>query len=279
MTQRMKLYDQHLHSRHSFDSKADPARNVERAIELGLAGLTFTEHFDVHPDDWKTCSYDDDAYTETIGALRERFGREIYIGKGIEICFQPDHMDFILDFLTGHRFDMVMLSIHYFAGRPVHKRESWETVDLAEGTRQYLDTVLEGARMCRRVNTSQRRVFDVLGHLDFVKRYTRRFFGKEDVHAHGEIVDEILRTCVEADVVPEINTSTLRGDLDETMPGPDVVKRYAELGGMAMSLGSDAHVSEHIGAGLNHAVDMLRDAGITHVALFNDRERTSDPIE
>lgn len=275
----MKLYDQHLHSLHSFDSKADPVRNVEQAIELGLAGLTFTEHFDVHPDDWKTCSYDDAAYCETIAGLRERFGKEIFVGKGVEICFQPDHMDFILDFLSRHRFDMVMLSIHYFAGLPVHKKKSWADLDVTEGTRRYLDTVLEGARMCRRVNTSQRRVFDVLGHLDFVKRYTQRFFSKIDVGAHGDILDEILRTCIEADVVPEINTSTLRGDLGETMPGPGVVKRYAELGGTAMSLGSDAHLSEHVGAGLNCAVDMLREAGVKHVALFNDRERTSEPIE
>ena len=95
----------------------------------------------------------------------------------------------------------------------------------------------------------------------------------------GDILDEILRTCLEADLVPEINTSTLRGDLDETMPGPGVVKRYAELGGTAMSIGSDAHLSEHVGAGLGHAVDMLLDAGVRHVALFNDRKRTSEPIE
>lgn len=122
----MKLYDQHLHSIHSFDSKADPAANVEEAIEQRLAGLTFTEHFDVHPDDWKTCTYDDKAYSETIAKLRARFGGEIFIGKGVEICFQPDHMGFILDFLGDHQFDMVMLSIHYFSGLPVHRKKSWE---------------------------------------------------------------------------------------------------------------------------------------------------------
>ena len=38
----MALYDQHLHTWHSADCEADPADNVRRAIELGLAGLTFT---------------------------------------------------------------------------------------------------------------------------------------------------------------------------------------------------------------------------------------------
>ena len=275
----MKLYDQHLHSRHSFDSQADPVANVKEAVEVGLAGLTFTEHFDVHPEDWKTCTYDDKAYSETIAGLRDQFGGEIFIGKGIEICFQPDHMAFILDFLAAHQFDMVMLSIHYFAGLPVHRRKSWGGIDVGEGTRKYLETVLEGVRMCRRVNKADVRVFDVLGHLDFVKRYTQRFFSEVDVKAHGELLDEILSTCLEADVVPEINTTTLRGDLDETMPGPGVVKRYAALGGTAMSLGSDSHKSEHIGADFDFAVGMLRDSGIKHMALFNARQRTNEPIE
>lgn len=267
----MKLYDQHLHSRHSFDSEADPARNVEKAIERGLAGLTFTEHFDVHPNDRKKCTYDDAAYSQTIADLREKYGRDIFVGKGIEICYQPDHMEIILDFLGRHRFDMVMLSIHYFAGRPVHKRTSWEGTTAAEGTRLYLETVLDGVRMCERVKGSGERVFDVLGHLDFVKRYTQRFFGDFDVMSHADLVDEILQTCLTADLIPEINTSTLRQDLNETMPGPVVVKRYAELGGKAMSIGSDSHKSDHIGANLDHAVQMLRAAGIDRFAVFREQ--------
>lgn len=274
----MKLYDQHLHSRHSFDSEADPARNVETAIERGLAGLTFTEHFDVHPDDWKKCTYDDAAYSKTIADLRDRYGRDVFVGKGIEICYQPDHMDFILDFLSKHRFDMVMLSVHYFAGRPVHKRPSWEGTTTEEGTRLYLETVLEGVRMCERVKGSGDRAFDVLGHLDFVKRYTQRFFGEFDVMTHADLVDQILQTCLAADLIPEINTSTLRQDLSETMPGPGVVKRYAELGGTAMSIGSDSHKSDQIGTRLDHAVQMLRDAGINHLAIFREQQRESTPL-
>ena len=275
----MKLYDQHLHSRHSFDSEADPARNVEMAIERGLAGLTFTEHFDVHPDDWKKCTYDDAAYSQTIADLRDRYARDIFVGKGIEICYQPDHMDFILDFLSKHRFDMVMLSVHYFTGRPVHKRASWDGLSTAEGTRKYLETVLEGVRMCERVKGSGGRVFDVLGHLDFVKRYTQRFFGEFDVTTHADLVDGILQACLAADLIPEINTSTLRQNLNETMPGPAVVKCYAELGGKSMSIGSDSHKSDHVGSNLDHAAKMLQDAGINHLAVFRDRTRENASID
>ena len=55
----MPPYDQHVHSWNSFDCKSPPADNVEHALASGLAGLSFTDHFDTHPDEWDGCLYDD----------------------------------------------------------------------------------------------------------------------------------------------------------------------------------------------------------------------------
>ena len=275
----MDLYDQHLHSRHSFDSKTDPAANVENAIAKGLAGLTFTEHFDTHPDDWGECVYDDEAYSADIRRLRERYGSAIVIGKGIEVCFQPDRMDFILDFLDGHEFDLVLLSVHYFAGRPVHRRQCWTGIDAAAGTRVYLEGVRDAMRFCAKLHERRGKVFHVLAHLDFVKRYTQRFLGSYDVASYGDLFDDILRACLDADMVPEINTSTLRQGMNEAMPGPDTVRRYAALGGTCMSLGSDAHRAEDIGADFDTALTMLREAGIRKLAVYTRRERNLISVE
>lgn len=275
----MDLYDQHVHSRHSFDSQADPSANVDRAIACGLAGLTFTEHFDTHPDDWTGCTYDDEAYSATISRLRAHFGDAIFIGKGIEVCYQPDRMDFVLDFLQRHDFDMVMLSVHYFGTLAVYRRENWTGLNTVAGTRRYLETVLDAARFCQRLHKVHGRVFDVLGHLDLVKRYTQRFFNAYDTSRFDDVLDEILRTCIAADLVPEVNTSTLRQELAEPMPDADTVTRYAELGGKAISLGSDAHRPEDVGAGFEWAANMLRKAGFHHISIFKQRRRVMLPIE
>lgn len=270
----MKLYDQHLHSRFSVDSKAEPLANVQHAVDLGLAGLTFTEHFDTHPDDWPKCVYEDEAYSAEMARLRQRFAGIIVVGKGIEVCYQPDRMTFILDFLDRHEFDLVILSVHYFGGRPVHHRREWSDLDLATGTRRYLETVLDAVHTAASINRERGRVFDVLGHLDLVKRYTQRFLGGYDVSGCHDLIDDILRACLEADIIPEINTSTLRQNLDEPMPGPHTVRRYAELGGTCMSLGSDAHRAEDVGADLDRAAMMLRDVGIKNLAVFEHRKRS-----
>lgn len=274
----MGLCDQHLHSRHSFDCTTEPRANVEAAIAKGLSGLTFTEHFDTHPDDWELCVFNDADYSATIDRLREEFGGAIFVGKGIEVCYQPGTMDYVLNFLDRHRFDQVILSVHYFGGVTVHQREHWEDVDAVEGTRRYLENVLESVRFCERLHRQRGRVFDVLGHLDLVKRYTRRFLGSYDMSPFGGLIDEILSACLAADLTPEINTSSLRQGLDETMPNSEAVKRYAALGGKAMSLGSDAHRAEDVGAGFDRAAAMLREAGLKHIAMFSERKRDIKPL-
>ena len=273
-----RLHDQHLHSRHSFDSGADPAENCLAAIHKGLAGLTFTEHYDRHPTEWPNCRFDYGKISETIAACRERFGERIFVGKGIEVCYQPEQMTAILDFLENHAFDLVILSVHWSAGRSLYDRESWAG-RWQQRTREYLTTVLEAGRFCQRRREAGEKPFDVLGHLDLAKRYSVRFCGTHDLHAHADLVDEILRTCIAADLAPEINTSTLRQGLDEPMPAEWVVGRYVELGGRYITLGSDAHTSGNIGADLPRAARMIQDAGLRHLSVFRGREPHGVPLQ
>ncbi len=267
----MKLYDQHLHSKFSFDSRTDPKDNVQQAISRGLAGLTFTEHFDTDPEDWSSCVYDDESYSQALSALRETHGQNIFIGKGIEVDYAPEREDFILKFLDTHEFDLVMLSVHRFGQAQVHHKKNWQGWDVPRGTRHYLQTVLEAVQWCAKIKQQHGRVFDVLGHLDLVKRYTQRFFGQVDVAQCDDLITEILQACLEADLTPEINTSTLRQGLDEPMPALSTVQRYIELGGVSVSIGSDAHRAADIGAGFDQAVEILREAKVSSLAWFEKR--------
>ena len=275
----MGVYDQHLHSRHSFDSESDPRDYVLRALETGLSGLTFTEHYDTHPEDWPTCRYDDEAYDADIAALRGEFGRDILIGKGIEVCHQPDRTDRILGFLAGRDFDVVLLSVHWVGDWPIYRRRDWEGKTCAQVSGAYLGAVLGAVGMCVRLKRQGANPFNILGHLDLVRRYTHRFLQSDEPLGHEDLVDEILRCCLAADLVPEINTSSLRRGLTEPMPGESLLRRYAELGGTAVALGSDAHTAQDVGAGLAQAAAMARRCGIEHQAVFQNRIMRAVPLE
>lgn len=260
------------------DSEADPEANVRAALARGLAGIAFTEHFDTHPTEWPLCRYDYDAIRETVASLRSKYGDRLFIGHGIEICYQPERMDFILDYLASHEFDIVLLSVHWFDGRALHVREHWGDLDSRAATEAYLKTVLNAAQFAGSLVRDGRRVFDVLGHLDLAKRYTTRYFGEITVTPFRGLVDDILRAALAADLIPEINTSTWQPGGGEPMPAEWVVQRYAELGGRCMSLGSDSHRADHIGHMLPEAAAMLRRAGIMDAAVFRRRELERVPL-
>ena len=177
----MNIYDQHLHSNHSFDSSADPAEVCAAAIERGLAGITFTEHFDTHPTEWDQCQFDYAAIAAEHARLRERFGQRLTIGTGIEVCYQPARMDFILNYLAHRYFDLVILSVHWTPHGPIHEKKSWQGLSAQQGTRQYLETVLDAVRYCAQLKKNNASPFHVLGHLDFVKRYTHRWWGQDHI--------------------------------------------------------------------------------------------------
>ena len=269
----MGLYDQHVHSRHSLDSESDPRDCVLRALEVGLGGLTFTEHYDTHPEDWPTCIYDDEAYSTRIATLRGEFAGAIHIGKGIEVCYQPDRMGDILGFLADHDFDMILLSVHWVGASAIHDRNHWEGKSVEQMSRAYLTAVFDATELCVRLKRQGNNPFNILGHLDLVRRYGQRFLQSEEPIGHGDLVDRILRNCLAAGLVPEINTSTLRQGLSEPMPGDAVIRRYAELGGTAVSLGSDAHTMASVGAGLQQAAALAQRYGVDQLAVFKNRRR------
>lgn len=267
----MKLYDQHVHSHHSYDSDADPRENVEAALARGLAGITFTEHFDTHPEEWPTCRFDYQRVREEIDRLREVYGDRLFVGMGVEICYQPDQMPRIFSLLDAGEFDLVMLSVHWSRSGPIFREDYWRGRDRDAALRDYLQTVLNAVQFCEQLRSRGEKRFDVLGHLDFAKRYAQRFTGGFAIEPHVDLIDEILAGCLAADLIPEVNTSTLRQGLGEPMPAGWVIDRYAEAGGRVVSLGSDAHRSSDIGADFDRAAQIVRTAGLEGTVQFVGR--------
>jgi len=70
--------DLHVHSRNSGDNDADPEEIVERAIQLGLDGIAFTEHY----------SY---GASEPVELLREKYGKAIMLIRGVEFSALEGH--------------------------------------------------------------------------------------------------------------------------------------------------------------------------------------------
>jgi len=121
-------------------------------------------------------------------------------------------------------------------------------------------------------------LFDTLGHLDVVKRYLHPYVTREDLAAAPELYEPILRALVESGTALEINTSGLRHSVGETYPSAAVVARFRELGGRAITIGSDAHRAQHFGWALADGYRSAIDSGFSALAFRRGGGRVTVPI-
>ena len=88
--------------------------------------------------------------------------------------------------------------------------------------------------------------WSVIGHLDHIKRYDP--LGPwPDVNIR-DIVAEILEEAIRRDKGIELNTSSVRYGLSDLTPSTEILRLYRDLGGRILTLGSDSHKPEHLGA-------------------------------
>jgi predicted metal-dependent phosphoesterase TrpH len=70
--------DLHVHSKFSGDNEADPEESIIRAIELGLHGVAFTEHYYYEA-------------SEPVEILKEKYKNGIRIYRGVEFSAAEGH--------------------------------------------------------------------------------------------------------------------------------------------------------------------------------------------
>ena len=81
-----------------------------------------------------------------------------------------------------------------------------------------------------------------------------------------------MKTAAEADICVEVNLAGLRAPIAEIYPAVpflELCHRYR----VPVTLGSDAHKPEQVGAGFDMAIKLLRSVGYSEVAVFNGRNR------
>ncbi len=100
-----------------------------------------------------------------------------------------------------------------------------------------------------------------------------------DLKKYADKIDTVLRTVAENGKALEINTSGLRQPYGVTMPELDIVKRFRELGGEFVTVGSDAHYAKDLGAGIEEGMKIAKAAGFSCISLFKNRMATPVPIE
>ncbi len=254
--------DTHLHTDLSPDSDVPIDAFAEQAVELGIAEIAITDHVDFEPDA--------PAYGFTTFEQRERVVREaaerwadrgVAIRFGVELTYDRSWEDDIREHLRRHTYDFTIGSWHdRFDSQYSESRVAAWTAgrSFADIVAPAFDEVLAAARSG---------LFDAIGHIDVVKRYTHPHLTAADYDAAPELYEPILRALVDTGTALEVNTSGFRHGVGEAYPSPAIVARYRELGGLAVTIGSDAHRAQHFAWALQDGYDSAAAAGFDAITF------------
>ena len=266
------MFDYHVHSEFSVDCRVPMIESCRAAIASGVTEIAFTDHLDHEPADPGFGYYRPDAYFEAIARVRDEAGDRLTVLAGVEMDFNRKIAPEVEAFLGrhGHRYDLVIGSCHYQADGSLIFPEAFDGKSADDIFLPYFDQVQAA------VETGW---FDSIGHLDLPKRYAPASHRDYDPARYRDRLRPIFAAMIARGVAFEINTSGLRQTPKTSMPGPAVVRWYADAGGRLITIGTDSHAAQTVGAGIAKTLDMLELCGIDTVAAFTARRRRQVPIE
>ena len=255
------MYDYHIHSRVSFDGHDTGEALARAALDAGLEEICFTDHIDYDPmGTMGNMAFDTEQYNAEYDQLSLP---GLKIRRGMEFGMTRDNMPQFRKELLRRPFDFVLGSIHFVDGLDVYMPPFWEGKTVFEAERRCLEETLA----CVKIHTD----YDVLAHLTYI--------GKTMAHPaprpvpyeeHREIIDEILKTLAENGKGLELNTSGL-DRCGGFLPTADYFRRFRELGGEIVTVGSDAHRTDRVGQYSREACELLKDI-FGYVCTFEDRK-------
>ena len=255
------MFDYHMHTVVSFDGHDRGLQMAQAAKAAGLKEICFTDHLDYDPlGKMGIIAFDTAAYNAEYDNL-EIPGLKIC--RGAEFGMDIHNVEQFKMDLKRRPFDFVLGSIHFVDDLDVYFDPWWSGKTVFEAERRYLEATLE----CVRIHED----FDVLAHLTYVAKTQCHPAPRCVPFAeHAELIDEILKVLAAKGKGLEMNTSGV-DRCGGYLPTADYFRRFKELGGEIVTVGSDAHRCDRVGQYSFEACDILKDI-FGYVCTFEDRK-------
>lgn len=263
------MIDLHIHTNASHDAQGTVAEFCKSAIEKGINTIGITNHLDLDPGLEHCGDYNHQAVLEEVGRARKIFGDSVRILVGVEVSYQSEYENEIAKALESIKADFIMGSVHMLGGA------------------DYIITEESGARNLFRNKSDPREVygayfqevlkavkfgyFDVLGHLDVIKRFGETLFQPLKPNEYYGEIRRIIEGVIKREMALEVNTSGLYHPVREIYPSSYILKLYRELGGTLLTLGSDAHNPADVGRGFEQAMKLITLEKFYQLTIFQNR--------
>ncbi|MEM1486113.1 histidinol-phosphatase HisJ family protein [Oscillospiraceae bacterium PP1C4] len=262
----INIFDSHTHSDNSADAHHSVTFMCEKAVEENVSGICVTDHCELR--EYREGKYEQRVAQSVfeVGKAKRIFKGHLAVMSGIELSDVLYDEALTDQVISKYNFDMVMVSQHStLQGNDIYYSnfKEWSQAEISGYLNDYFGYLLRIAKWNR---------FDTMAHLTYPLRYITGIHKIPiDLRDYNDVIEEILKTVAQNGKAIEINTSGLWQALGDTMPPYNYVKRYRELGGEYITLGSDSHSADTIGRGIDSAMQMLIDAQFKYFTFYKER--------
>lgn len=262
---KQRIMDMHVHSDNSPDGQHSPMYICEQAVDKGLRAIAFTDHCEI--DKFFSHKYNSMVFHSYFECLKARtaFEGQLLVLLGIEIAQPLSDKALSEKIISNHNYDIVLGSIHAPKGFDCDVKEiPYDEIDVHQFMRDYFTELTELAYWdgC-----------DVMAHITCpMRRIQGKYNIDFDYSKISKETDQLLKAIIETKKSLEINSSGLRQMMNRPMPDENILKRYKELGGKYITIGSDSHSAQDVGAGVHTCMEIARKHGFEKINFYTGRE-------
>ena len=257
--------DYHVHTTYG-DGKSAPEDYIAPAIAAGLKEIGFSEHLSLFDgkEEWAMDSTGVEKYLRHITDLRDSHN-EIKIKIGFEVDFfsgQEENLSKILPFLN---VDYLIGAVHYIGDVSANffDPEFYKGKNYNKLFETYFEMVIEAVSS---------ELFDIIAHCDII-----RMFGYKITFNPEPLYQKLASTMKKHNVAFEVNTNGRNRPLADFFPDRKFLHIFRNEN-VPVCVNSDAHMPHRVGQYFDEAYDLLRHAGFSEMAVFENRERKMIPF-
>ena len=203
-------------------------------------------------------------YKEKLFTMKEQYQDQIEINYGIELGLMPSTLKKCSDFVKDEPFDFIIGSTHIVDFMDPYDAIYFETYPAGKGLAHYFEDILK--------NVSSFNDYCVYGHIDYAARYIKDPSFEFHYSDYSDLLDTILKKIIDHGKGIEVNTAGLKYGMSDPNPHHDIIKRYMELGGEIITIGSDGHCPRHMAYDFHKLPDFLSNLGIRYYTIFRNKK-------
>lgn len=209
---------------------------VKEAVEKKISFFGFSDHLDFNEDDPGNEYYNGCRQLREFEKLSLKYSSDITLLLGIEASLEKSYEEKIRNVFRKFPFSFRIMSAHFVEGIVI---SDW--IIIKERNAKRSEDVDYSPYFTALKEITHFKEFDILGHIDYYKKYSKFSDHIKTFEKHRSDYKEILSRIIESGKVIEVNTSGLRHKCSEQFPSLEILELYRELGGRSIATGSDSH--------------------------------------